>query len=68
MKAEDWIKVEDKMPEVDTDVLVYDDFNGIIMAYYDKEEGWMSPEYGLLNQEDVTHWMPIVSPSEDYSF
>ena len=60
MKAEDWIKVEDGLPNYEEDVLVYHWLEGVIRAYYDKEEGWMSSEYGLL--DDVTHWMPLVLP------
>lgn len=65
MKKEDWIKVEDRLPEVDVDVLVNYELDGIIRAYYDKEEGWMSSELGLLDEECVTHWMPIVYPKKD---
>lgn len=65
MKAEDWIKVGDRLPEVDLDVLINYDLDGIIRAYYDKEEGWMSSELGLLDEEYVTHWMPIVYPKKD---
>ena len=33
MKAEDWIKVEDRLPEVEVDVLINYELDGIIRAY-----------------------------------
>ena len=36
MKKEDWIKVEDRLTEVDVDVLINYELDGIIRAYYEK--------------------------------
>ena len=63
MKAEDWIKVEDRMPEADIDVLGLSKMEDVIRVWYEKGEGWISSEYGVVN--DITHWMPLVYPKKD---
>ncbi len=64
MKAEDWIKVEDRLPEIDEDVLTYnplDYFQQVYIGYYN---GKVFREiYGSIIKP--THWMPIVPPKED---
>lgn len=63
MKEEDWIRVEDKLPETpDEDVLVYDDNYGVVVAYYEDGYGWNSSSVYL---EAVTHWMPLVLPKSN---
>ena len=71
MKAEDWIKVTDRLPEFNTEVLV---------AQFTLNCGWWyevasvcKNDFNKLrwyNQDGwdldyVTHWMPIVPPKED---
>ena len=63
MKAEDWIKVTDRLPDHDNDVLVYDDMFGVEVASYVSGYGWLHCEYNYL--ENVTHWMPLVLPEEE---
>ena len=53
MKAKDWIKATDKLPEEEIDVLVYDDVQGILIAWLGGSGAWISHEYGVL--EFVTH-------------
>lgn len=60
MRKEDWIKVEERLPEPDEDVLVYDDMCGIVIASYEPLYGWLSSEQGVLDH--VTHWSPLVLP------
>ena len=61
MKEEDWISVEDRLPDsTDEDVLVYDDREGVQIADYDSLVGWINYERGYLDH--VTHWMPLVLP------
>lgn len=62
MKAEDWIKVEDILPQDDSVVLVYDEMQGVLVADYDKGYGFSSCEHGML--DNVTHWMPLVLPKK----
>ena len=63
MKASDWIKVTDQLPEPDEDVLVYDDMYGVEVASYASDYGWLHCEYNYL--ENVTHWMPLVLPEKE---
>ena len=63
MKATDWIKVTDELPQnYETDILVYDDREGVIIADYDESHGFSHYERGYL--ENVTHWMPLVLPED----
>lgn len=60
MKASDWIKVEDRLPEAEEDVLVYDGNAGVTIASYEPHYGWIAYEDGVL--EAVTHWSPLELP------
>ena len=78
MKAEDWIKAEDRLPErvggyhwASKNVLVhcpgpleyYEDEPNVTIAFYNHfTERWFDLAD---NQIEVTHWMPIESPKED---
>ena len=75
MKAEDWIKVTDRLPEVNIDVLLAFKRHGeeeyfSTVGYLGtaqvkglKVHTW-NPEY---DDDDmiITHWMPIELPKED---
>lgn len=76
MQTEDWIKVEDRLPERDgkhnwtKNVLVHcpgpSDYDGepnVTIAFYNHcKKQW----YDLAdNSIEVTNWMPIVGPKED---
>lgn len=73
MKASEWIKVDDRLPEYGEDVLVVGYFNGV-----GDMETWFSHrsknKIVLRDKNDfciydsgcrITHWMPIVLPKED---
>ena len=60
MKKEDWIDVTKHLPQDEADVLVYDHRQGIVIASYENNYGWMSCEHGALDY--VTHWMPLELP------
>lgn len=57
-----WIKVEERLPESDGDVLVYDDICGIVIASHTPCVGWLSYVHGALDH--VTHWSPLVLPNK----
>jgi hypothetical protein len=63
MKAEDWIKVENKLPEAEDLCLVYDERQGVLIADYDGAWGFSNYEHGMLDY--VTHWMPLVLPKSN---
>lgn len=63
MKASDWIKVEDRLPELGKLVLVFYKAGIIGMGYCYGLDAW----YGDDDDEMATpdYWMPIVLPTED---
>ena len=72
MKAEDWIKVEDRLPErieglyVTNNVLVRQNGNLCEIAFYSYKEGyncWYNTMGWRL--KNVTHWQEVVPPKED---
>ena len=60
MRRENWIKADTCTPENGTEVLVYDETFGVLVAEHTQGYGWDSHEYG--NLERVTHWMWLVLP------
>lgn len=64
MKAEDWIKVEDGLPEVEVDVLMYHPngyFHQVYVGYHNGKE-FRENEGSIIVP---THWMPLVLPNEE---
>lgn len=54
-----WISVEDRLPEMLVDVLVYDRTGGSIeLAFMTKHCEWV----GVCMNHEVTHWMPLPEP------
>ena len=68
MKAEDWIKVTDRLPIKEASVLTYATLFGkahsIFEGYWDGEN-WRASASPDLLLVGVTHWMYIVKPKED---
>ena len=70
MKREDWIKVEDRLPENDDVVLIRcvgiwgDSLVDLyyVGSYIEPLKKWVGD--GLFNDQP-THWMQIVSPEEN---
>lgn len=63
----DWISVKDKLPEKDIIVLAFDGTYIETMQYWYDEEGkqiWFSPP--APPKDNVTHWMPLPKPPEEY--
>ena len=72
MKAEDWIKVEDKLPEVGEYVLCATKggkymINSMYIPKdsYGKILGVKEWRGSSSVKDSITHWMTIVSPKED---
>lgn len=71
MKAEDWIKVEDRLPEaVDgwdfSEMVLVAWFGGTsssVAEYNHKTQRWLNRDDKIV--VGVTHWMPIVLPKEE---
>ena len=71
----EWISVKDKLPEKDTDVLIYTTDNKINKAYRrhkswtENQKEWLVFEtlgYGYIYDDDeVLAWMPLPTPYEE---
>ena len=55
--AQEWILVDDRLPEPFDSVLVFRD--GKIMIDHHEENGWFAYD---LNGKRATHWMPLPHP------
>lgn len=60
-RAQRWIRVEDDLPEKDTEVMVYDKGGLFGLAYYDSAGTWHS--YATCYR--ITHWMPLPKAPEE---
>lgn len=64
---ENWISVEDRLPNEGANVLVYIPFRGSHLHYVSYMESglWYVPTmYGRSSLNDITHWMPLPQPPE----
>lgn len=71
MNKSDWISVKERLPEPDTDVLTYGEYENIV-GYLDPiygtwEAAWKDFESGepYLTNQNVTHWMLLPCPPEE---
>jgi hypothetical protein len=55
---ENWIKVEDRLPDNMQDVLMYDKNRGRIIGFYSGDQ-WSDDQR---DYRQVTHWMPLPDP------
>ncbi len=68
----EWISVKDRLPENFKDVLIYDTYDGYIVAAYQVicengrwymsialNEGWLINNCCEPDLKNVTHWMPL---------
>lgn len=56
IEVEDWVSVEEKLPELMRAVLVCTKFDDIYIAWYLGNNDWRSCEGNIQN---ITHWMPL---------
>ena len=61
VREEEWISVEDRLPENANKVIVYTNYKRIVLTSLEKPFGW---DTYPLNFEDeiITHWIPIPQP------
>ncbi len=64
----EWISVEDRLPQYDKEVVYIDKSNDIHLGRLEsgmgKEIYWT--HYDFLEDEDVTHWMPLPHPPKEF--
>lgn len=72
MKAEDWIKVTDRLPEYEEEVLVAGYFpfsteRDIFFMHRTADDNVVidANHFAIIGGVRVTHWMPITPPKED---
>lgn len=61
--VQQWISVEDRLPDSIADVLVFDSLDMFVAFYSHKIKEWlvMAPDH-IDKIEGVTHWMPLPNP------
>lgn len=62
--ANEWINVNDRLPENCIEVLVYDTDCGIVIGWYDKEIGDFAADF-ISPLDAVTHWQPLPEKPQD---
>lgn len=61
VKAQEWISVEDRLPEDRADVILHPQRGKVAIGYYNKAiESWVQFFAGVkISAGEVTHWMPL---------
>jgi len=69
---DNWLDIQDHVPDIDQDVLYYFEGVGIGLGTYKGVDN--TPEWGLLGHvfagdsgwltDDVTHWLPLPNPPD----
>lgn len=72
MKSSDWIKVSDRLPDVDVNVIVLTSRNKVMVTSMYIPKDCRGKVLGAAEwrgshtvSASITHWMPIVLPQED---
>ena len=62
--VQEWISVEDRLPEKYGSAIVYRKSKLFSMLRYSPALGWhfYDSEWGDVTVDDVTHWMPLPQP------
>jgi len=68
----EWVSVEDRLPEFNTEVLCFVKRNTDVNNYetyfwlwkYYTDETWGDSEFNIEEDEVVTHWMPLPKTPE----
>ena len=61
MKREEWIPVEEKPPEINQMVLVFQDYGDHNRYLVTK---WTTEVNNFYEMNSITHWMPLPEPPE----
>jgi len=59
----EWIKVEDRLPEIGVNVFIYESDGMMEIGEYNVDS-WIESRECIL-RDDVTHWMPLPEPPTD---
>jgi hypothetical protein len=59
-----WIPCSERLPEPETNVLIYSTLDKRIMTAQIWLQGWNTLDDWGLRLQDVTHWMPLPAPPD----
>ena len=71
IRESEWISVDDGLPDLDEIVLFFNVYKESFVGYREAfdQEGkvirWVSCHDHLIQEEDVTHWMPLPEEPKD---
>lgn len=62
-----WISVEDRLPEIGDEVMIYSPTNGFFISQYDLFPHFRDGDIPIFEYQNVTptHWMPLPEPPEE---
>lgn len=61
-QVNEWISVNDRLPEDENEYLVFTNSEILGFAYFDVLEGWLISWVEGFEKDDITHWMPLPEP------
>ena len=65
MKAKDWIKVTDFLPEENVAVLLLSNKRGVAVGFLEDGHWLVNNESHVFRLSTFIYWMPIVLPKEE---
>ena len=64
LKANEWISVKERLPEVEADILAYIGEGSFVVCWMTHDGYWQCPAY-LMDKDAVTRWMPLPQPPKE---
>lgn len=62
---QEWISVEDRLPEVGTMVVGYDYESNVRCYFITEERWWIDDGWNTAKGWGITHWMPLPPPPKE---
>lgn len=61
----EWISIDERMPDAYTFVLTYDIYDDIdILLWHENYQEWVDNFESFFKRNEVTHWQPLPEPPQ----